>query len=278
MIRGVARALCFGLILSAGSAWAQLGNLEQKCVNTINKDTIKVQAAQGKLDTGCVKNFVKTGASADACVTADAKGKVAGKKDKTSADDMKKCSGNIPSFAYTGATTANAAAVQAEMNLLHDQFGTPADSGLFSCDTQPAKCLCQRQVVDRVEKLFNAMSAEFVRCKNAALAIGKLPTLNMGKGASSPSDIGKCITDGTIGLSVQADPKSAVSKAETQLTDTQTKFCMGGEFDAGACTGLTGATLIDCLANHIKCRFCEMANAADNLPVDCSTWSGITCP
>lgn len=254
---------------------AQLGNLEQKCVNTINKDTIKVQAAQGKLDTGCVKNFVKTGSSADACVTADAKGKVAGKKNKTTADDVKKCSGNIPSFAYTGASTANGAAVQAEMTLLHDQFGSPADSGLFSCDTQPAKCLCQRQVVDRVEKLFNAMSAEFVRCKNAALAFNKLPAFP--NGATSPSDVGRCITDGTIGLSVQADPKSAVSKAATQLTDTQQKFCMGGEFDAGACTG-TGATLITCFEDHVKCRFCEMANAADNLPVDCSTWSGITCP
>jgi hypothetical protein len=268
------------MVLGASAASAQpQGNLQQKCINKINKDMIKVQAAQGKLNAGCVKDAVKTGSNAEACIAADAKGKVSGKEDKTVSDEMKNCVGlsPAPAFAYTSAVMANTAAEEAEDDLIHDVFGSPAiDPGLFLCDTSPAECLCQRQVIDRAEKLFRAMSKYFVKCKKAALAIGKLPAFPLG--AASASDIARCVTDATIGLSVQADTKGKVADATSQMEATRANFCtVGGEFNAGVCTG-SGSGVTDCLAKRTKCRFCEMVNAGDGLAIDCSTFSGTTCP
>ena len=279
MKRVVGSTLGVAVLFCAAAAWAQpQGNDQQKCINKINKDTIKVQAAQGKLNAACVKDAVKVGSDAEACIAADAKGKVAGKEAKTVEDDSKNCVGLSPQpdFAYVGAGTANAAAVQAETDLIHDVFGNPVNPGLFLCDNFPAECLCQRQGIDRVEKLFRAMSKLFVKCKKAALAIGHDP---FPMGAASASDIGECVSNVAVGLSVAADTKGKVADAKTQLSDTLTQFCtVGGEFDAGTCTGLSAAPLVDCLANRTRCRFCLMVNTADNLAVDCNAFSGTTCP
>jgi hypothetical protein len=269
------------LLLGAGAASAApQGNLQQKCINKINKDMIKVQAAQGKLNAGCVKDAVKTGSSAETCINADVKNKVGGKAAKTVSDEQKKCVGLSPQpeFAYLSAGTANAAAIGAEKNLIHDVFGNPVDAGLFLCDTFPQECLCQRQAIDRVEKAVRAMSKIFVKCKKAALAIGKDPFL---AGAASASDIAECVTNGTIGLSVEADTKTKVSSAFGQLDATIANFCTAGgtdEFGGGDCATLTGGPLGDCLEQRARCRFCEMVNQGDGLAIDCSAWSGGTCP
>jgi hypothetical protein len=269
------------VVLGAGVASAQpQGNLQQKCINKINKDMIKVQAAQGKLNAGCVKDAVKTGSNAETCLAADAKMKVATKRAKTVSDETKKCTGLMPApaFAFTGAANQNDAAEQAAKDLVHDVFGSPVDSGLFLCDTNPTECLCQRQTIDRVEKLSRAISKIFVKCKNQALAIGHDP---FPVGAASASDVADCLTNAstTNGLSVQADTKGKVADATTQLSDTITNFCtVGGEFDAGVCTGLSGNPLVACLAQRVKCRSCLMLNDGDGLANNCSMWSGTTCP
>jgi hypothetical protein len=280
MLRGFANVLCSGVLLCAAAAWGQpQGNGQQGCINKINKDTIKVHAAQGKLNAACIKDAVKVGSDAEACIAADGKGKVAGKRAKTVEDEMKKCVSlnPQPAFAYTSATIANDAAEQAEQNLIHDVFGSPSvNPGLFSCDTNPAECLCQRQGIDRVEKLFRAVSKLFVKCKKLALAIGHDPFM---MGAASPSDIADCVTNAGIGVSVAADTKGKVADATGQLSATLSQFCtVGGEFNGGACTGLSGNLLVDCLANHTKCRFCQMVNGADALTIDCGMFSAITCP
>jgi len=253
---------------------------QQQCINKINKDTIKVQAAQGKANSSCLKDFVNgaLGTTVEMCIANDPRGKVLQKQNKTLADEMKKCTvlPMLPNFAYATATTANAAAQQAEIDLMHDIFGNPADNGLFACNSFPNECLCQRQAIDRVEKIFRAMSKLFVKCKKLALAIGHDPFTN---GASMSTDIEQCVTNGTIPVSVQADTKQKVSSATTQLGATLTQFCgkpmTMDEFGAGVCMGLTGTPLTDCLAQHAKCRFCKMVNAADNLAIDCATWSGV---
>lgn len=283
MTRGVRGALWLGVLLSAAAAWATpQGNQQQHCINAENKDTIKVEAAQGKLGSGCVKDAVKTGSNAETCMNADAKNKVGGKEGKTTSDDSKQCTGKppLPDFAYTGSATANAAAVQAGKDIVHDAFGNPIDSGLFSCDTFPAECLCQRQAIDRVVKIFNATNQIFVHCKKEALAINHDPFMG---GASSPADIEDCATNAstTDGLSVNADPKGKIGAATTQLSDTITKFCgttANDEFGGGVCNGLSNANRTTCLAQRVKCRFCQEVNTADNLAIDCTTFSGGTCP
>ncbi len=280
-MRDATRNLCAAvavLLASTTASASPQSNQQQKCINTINKDTIKVLAAQTKLGTGCVKDAVKTGSNAETCINSDPKGKVGGKSAKTSSDQTKQCTAPLPDFAFTGAATANGAAIQAGRDVMHDGFGSPLDAGLYSCDTAPAECLCQRQAIDRVAKIFNATSQIFVKCKKFALAIGHDP---VPLGAASAADIEGCITNAGYGISVAADPGSKIADATTQLGDTIAKFCgttPNDEFAGGLCSGLSNAQRTTCLANRVKCRFCQLVNAADALAVDCATFSGTTCP
>lgn len=267
------------LVLGVGTASAQLGKVQQKCVNTINKGVSKVHAAQGKLQSGCIKDAVNEKIpNADACIAADPKGKVGGKQAKLIQDDQKKCQAT-PSFGYSSGAFAGTTAAQAELNLIHDIYGSPVQAGLFLCDTNPAECLCQRQVNGRVNKLFRAMSKIFLKCKNPALAIGKEP---FSTGAASAADLAECISNASIGLSVQADTKTKVASATTQLADTAAQFCYktpNDEFGAGVCAGFSGNTagLAACIRNQVACNFCEMYKAVDGLPIDCEAWSGANC-
>ncbi|MFN8644752.1 MAG: hypothetical protein U0802_24960, partial [Candidatus Binatia bacterium] len=100
------RTLWYGTLLVslclAGTAAAQLDAGQQKCVNTLNKDAAKLAAAQGKENVACVKNAtggkLPTGQSADACLLADGKGKVAALQARIGADAGALCASNPPAF------------------------------------------------------------------------------------------------------------------------------------------------------------------------------------
>jgi hypothetical protein len=267
--------LSFGL---AGSAAAQpQGNDQQKCINKINKGTSKVHAAQGKANAGCIKDAVLKGTPAEPCILDDPKDKVEGKQAKLNEDDMKNCT-DTPDFGYTSGAFAGTTAYQAEVNLIHDVYGNPVDTGLYLCDTNPAECLCQRQVDGRIEKLFRSMSKLFLKCKKPALAIGKDP---FPTGADDAGDLADCIDDGGVALSVQSDGKGKLADGTQQLQDTAGQFCYttpNDEFGNGACSGFHGnpAGLATCLRNQVECRFCQMYKAVDGLGanINCATWSG----
>lgn len=272
------------VVLAAGVAVAQIQTKDQqKCINKVNKDAIKIQAAQGKINSSCIKDFVKGKVAgpgaAETCIQSDPKSKVSKKQGKLVADEGKFC-GTAPDFAYVGSPTATDAPVDAERNLAHSIYGNPLDSGMFICDTFPNECFCQRTTTKRINKIFRAASKIFIKCKKAALKVGKDP---FDLGADNLGDIEACVTDGVLagGLSVESDTKGKISKATSQLGDTIGQFCgLGGsdEFGGGDCAALSGTALRDCIANETLCHFCEMINDVDGLAIDCATWSGAICP
>lgn len=278
MMKLMGYVCALGALALAGAAQAApQGKAQQSCINTINKDTINVLAAQAKLGAGCVKDAVKTGSDAEVCMAADAKSKVSSKVTKTSSDETKKCAITpLPEFAYLSAGTAAAAAVQAGKDIVRDVFGDPVS--LYLCDTHPAECLCQRQTISRVVGTINAAAKIFVRCKKAALAIGHDPFTT---GAASAADIAECVTNASIGLSVAGDPKGAIAKTRGKTVSTLAQFCNNvpnDPFASGQCPGANGPTGADCLRDRALCRFCQLANAADGLGIDCTAFSGTTCP
>jgi hypothetical protein len=284
MKKGLRAFVCLGVLaLFATAASAQQSDQQAKCINKVNKAASKVQAAQGKANAACVKEFVKGSISgvnaADNCVLDDPKDKVEGKQQNVLNDENKNCiMGQLPDFGYAGGVTAGTVAYQVEVDLIRDVFGNPVDNGLFICDTNPDECLCQRQAIDRVEKLFRAMSKLWVKCKKAALAIGKDPFL---AGAANIGELQQCVTNGSIALSVQADTKGKLAAGELQMGDTIGQFCTpgGNEEFPGVCTGLSGAPLVTCLRNQVECRFCKMVNGVDTATIDCAAWSGsASCP
>ena len=93
-------------LMSSVGAYAQVQSTDQqKCLNAVNKDGAAVAKTQGKENVGCVRGAGKgtlTG-TAQACLTADAKGKVGKAKGKTSAD-----AGNRAARRRTSASRAGA--------------------------------------------------------------------------------------------------------------------------------------------------------------------------
>lgn len=282
-----------GLALAAmfvpGTLWAELPKAEQICINKMNSDGVKVQAAQLKVNDGCVKDAVKTSltpqAVADACIEADSKGKVAKKRAKTVADIPKKCA-PAPSIFFSGAVTTNDAAEEGAKALLRDVFG-PGLGSLWPCDTNPAECVCQVKVINRVSKMERAMAKIWLQCKKAAM-VGSKPPFSP-TGAVSNAELQQCVTNGVLpgGLSVEADTKGKIADAKGQLVDTAEQFCGAGgadEFFGGLCSGFSnpptidGAGLANCMEDLAQCRLCEMINLTDALAIDCDSWAGIPCP
>ncbi|MBX3027805.1 hypothetical protein KF840_23160 [bacterium] len=288
----MSRKLLIGMTLAALAApsvlLAALPKAEQICINKINSDGVKVQAAQLKVSDGCVAAAVKTqlnpGPSADACIDTDPKGAVNKKRQSTTADITKKCSGT-PSMFFAGATITNDAAQDGAKDLARDVFGAGM-SALKSCDTNARECACQVKVINRVSKLSRAMGKIWLQCKkNALTANGAFAP----SGATTNAQLEQCVTNAALasGLSVAADTKGKIANAKAQLQTTAGQFCGSGsvdEFAGGACAGFSTPPTIDaaglatCLANQAKCRFCEMINETDVLAIDCDTWVGITCP
>lgn len=289
MQRKVLIGLAVAAMVVPAAVWAELPNAEQICINKMNSDGVKVQAAQLKLNDGCVKDAVKTqlvpGPAADACIELDAKGKVAKKRASTTADITKKC-GTTPSIFFSGDTVTNDAAENGAKALVRDVFG-PTLGALQSCDTNASECACQVKVINRLSKMERAMAKIWLQCKKAALKGSKEPFVPVG--AITNAELEQCVTNAALtgGLSVAADTKGKIASAKDQLRDSAEQFCGAGavdEFAGGECAGFStpptidGAGLADCMEELAKCRLCEMVNLTDALAIDCDAWAGTTCP
>ena len=131
----MSRKVIFGLVVAALAApatlWAELPKAEQTCINKINSDGVKVQAAQLKVNDGCIADAVKTqlapGPAANACVEADPKGKVAKKRRQDDVGHHQEVRPPAPSIFFTGDVITNDAAEDSAKALARDVFG--ADPG-----------------------------------------------------------------------------------------------------------------------------------------------------
>lgn len=256
-----------GLLAFSGlGVWAQVQTSpQQACLNAINKNGAAVAKTQGKENVACVKAAGKAGPTgAQACLTLDAKGKVAKAKGKTTAAETKSC-GTPPSFGYTSAAAVNTAAQQASLDLTADVYGANLDAALVSCAADKAKCGCQQKVTKDVEAIAAVKFATFVGCKKAALKAG----------ANSATALANCVSDGGKVGSIAADSKGKIGKSLAKLTADVGKACdapgVTGAFP-GTCTALVGPALVTCLDTQVECRVCQTINEMDGLFVNCDAF------
>jgi hypothetical protein len=254
------------LVASAARADLPLNDDEVKCVNALNKRGSKVGKAQNKQNRACVKDAGKGKIPAsDACLESDPKGKVGKARQKTTDDFAKKC-GDVPDVGPNDANAVNDAFEDQARELARDVFGDLGTS-VIDCDADKNGCKCQDAVVKNAGKIFDTKAKEFVKCKKDA---GKA-------GIAAAADIANCVTPGGIA----ADAKGKIAKKVGKLGDDIAKKCSTvpatNAFPA-QCAGLGGNALRDCIDALIECRVCLAINAADNLSVNCGTFSGITCP
>lgn len=256
-------AVALSLLMNAPGVLGQQNKEQQKCLNKLNKDGAAVAKAQGKEHLSCLKKAGKGKLLSNmlACITADEKMKVQKKKDKTLADDGDFC-GQVPGFAYLGAGTVNAAAVQGETDLLSDVFGTDLDGAVIGCDTDKDGCICQQKVMKNIEKIAATKLKEFLKCKKQALK----------GGANSAAALIACVNDGGTVGSIAADSKGKIQKKVDKLgADIGDKCDAPGVTGAfpGDCTGQSGSALRDCLDAQVECRVCQIINDMDGLFINC---------
>ncbi|MEO7437135.1 MAG: hypothetical protein ABI080_16795 [Candidatus Binatia bacterium] len=253
------------MLVSVLGAWAQLQTSgQQACLNAVNRDGAAVAREQGKESLACVKGAGKgtLPGTAQTCLTADAKGKVAKRKAKTTAAAAKSCSA-APSFGFTGATTVNTAAQQAAVDLIADVYGPSLDAAIITCATSKTGCACQQKVLASLEKLAVVKLATFVRCKKAALRAG----------ASAATALAACVDNAGTPGSIAADTKGKVAKGVISLNSTIGKACTGvANAFPGNCNALTQPALGVCLDTQVECRVCQAINEMDGLAVGCDVF------
>jgi hypothetical protein len=187
------------------------------------------------------------------------------------AHDERDCS-SVPPFGYTNGGFAGDAAYQAAAFLMHDIYSYPLETGLHPCATNPAECLCEQKVGGRIEKLLQAMSKTFLKCKKAAVA-------------DDPADLAQCLDGGAVPLSVAVDAQGKIAAARQDLLDTAAALCFTTatpEFSNGVCFGRENdpAAFTDCVVDQAECYLCQLYKAVDALggTIDYQAWSGApTC-
>ncbi len=261
IVRLVVAALFFAfsiLQISAAPVQAQVQNKsQQKCVNAMNKAGAKLAKTQGKENAKCVSNAGKgSETDAQACLTADGKGKVVKAEGKTGATEAKSCT-TAPSFGKRPATGVNAAAKGEELSLVSDVFGSDLTAAIIPAATDKAAAKCQAAVIKAYEKLAATKIKTFLKCKKDGLKDGAI---------DSSVALETCFD------AIVSDPKGKVGKAKLKLSSTFTKKCPSPAVDLdivfpGNCVG--SSLFSDCVDTAVECRVCLMLDAIDGLSRDC---------
>jgi len=254
MSKLVSMASAFAMVLAVGSsAFGQVQDKDQQgCINTINKDSGKVGATQGKENNACVKLGTK-GTVTALCPTLDPKGKVMKAVAKAVSDDSAKCS-VTPNFAYTSGAAASAAMQAAELDLLTEVFGGTDLTAVISTDKVIGKC--QATMMKDTEKVAATFVKVFGGEKKGALKLG-------------------AASGATIAALQGVDAKGKIGKTVTKLGADATKACTGvtiaTAFPGSCSASASPAALASCLAAAAKCSMCEGLEGADAIDSACDT-------
>jgi cysteine-rich repeat protein len=258
---------CSALCLLEAEARPQ-GKEQQRCILELNKNFAKVAKTQGTELSKCIKDGSKdklVGQSIEQCTTADNGGKVAKATRKTIDKAADKCASDpndpgFPDFGVTDPNTVNQVAIQTELALIHEIFGSDLDAAIFFAhgDTKAAS-KCQQLVADSVKKCQDAKLKEFNRCKKDGL-----------KDASIQSflDLQGCMgTDLKEKIAKACDPVSGTIRSKID------KKCVGKDVDLSDAFASCGTDdpeeLATCLDEIVECRVCLALNEADALNRDC---------
>jgi len=252
---------------------------QQKCIVELNKRGANLVKSQNKASQSCLKSALKgkvdklgVPATAQACLTNDAKGKIAKGSSKTVSGESKKCDpADLPLFGYTSSATVNAAAVAEPVAMMTDVFGGDLDAAVAAA-TDGGKC--QNEVAKRsaalVDFLFKAANKE----KKSILK---------GKSDGSTALSSQALQAAVIGY-IELDPKAKVAKKESQLLGGTASKCAGLAIAAHfpGCASADELLLAACAQQSARCRFCRALNDFDALATDCDDFddelANASCP
>jgi hypothetical protein len=232
---------------------------QQRCVNALNLSLAKVSAARAKVFSQCVKNYAKSGASAEACLM-EPHSSVDRAEQKTIRQEITRCADSTPDFGATDAGNVNDAATQLQLDVILDLFGFDLDTALVTSTADKDAATCLRDVIKSVNKCQRTKIKEFNRCKKTGLrkanvrdradlenCVGADPRGVIARGCDPVS--GKLVT--------RVLPRSCTSRG----VDLSSAFPGCGTDDPG--------DLAMCVEEVVECRVCAALNQADDLARDC---------
>jgi len=264
----VVTVLATAVIAAAGMAAAQQSKSQQACIQSLNAGAAKMGQLQGRENLACLKNAGtgKLTGSAQICLTADAKSKVAGLQTKIASAETKNCT-SAPTLAYTDAATVSAAAQVGRLDALADLFGSDLDASVIPCATNKDACKCQLTVARAAEKMAATKWKIFNLCKKKGLKAG----------AASVAEVEACVSDALTPGSLAADSSGKLQALVDKLGGKIGKVCdtpnvTAAAFAMGECSAETGAGLATCINEQIDCRVCQTINQSDDLHADCDVY------
>ena len=279
-------ALALGVaVLAAGPAFAQLSKDDQGCINEVNKGLGKLVKTVNKEAQGCIKDQSnEKNPSAQACIDADAKGKVAKAEGKNVDGAIKKCTaasaGTIDAYFGTDIASptdignqTNAEGADKESRILTLLLGSDLDAGVIqakvggaTADKDGAKC--QQGLLKDLFKCQDTKLKEFSKCKKDYLK-NDLVGDPAGLAAACMDGPGLPDPKGKIAKACSADPNVG-KPGGTMAKKCQPKGVAVADALPGACAQLgADADVLGCAERAVECNVCSTINAVDGTNADC---------
>ncbi len=259
------------LLASDQASAQQIPEDEQKCIVELNKGFAKVVKAQFRENVKCVK-LAGWGrvASAELCLTADSRGRVAKAKSKNEKGQTRRCTGVTPPFGATDAATGNQAAVLTELDLIHDIFGSDLDAAIIDASVDRAGRNCQVEVAKLASRCQDERLKSFNECKKNGLE-GEHAPLGIDLPFDDSADLERCMT--AIGFVATKIYTPCFLKTFRKIrkkcatTDIATAFPGVAAAFPSDCSGTADSiSLPFCLDHLLGCNLRRALSQVDGLP------------
>ncbi|HYC54394.1 MAG TPA: hypothetical protein VEL28_05605 [Candidatus Binatia bacterium] len=233
---------------------------QQKCLMALNKRSSLLFKVASKASVTCASAALNgKEPSPQACLTADAKGKIADVQDKLNEAAGKLCTaGALPDFGPSSAAVATAAVEAERLALVADLFGENLDTALLPPDTEQ-RIKCQDAVHKAARGLASGEIKSFVTCKKKGIKEEIVSRLGLDQ----------CLEQGGTQIT---DPASKLGKLVAKLTKAlqDCSFNDTAEAFPGACVdSVSAAAFQACVLSSVQCRVCRVLASLDDLAVSC---------
>lgn len=250
---------------------------QTKCLTTMNKGGARLFTAQNNENAKCIRSAGKGkgelfGGSgqeqtAQACLTNDARGKLASRRAKAATDEARSCltaTAQRPSFGLTSSSRIGTSAESESLGIVADLFGDDLDAAIIASDTDAETAACQVKTVKQANRLLKTVWKVALKAKRAAL-----------KGAGVAAVASEQELQATILAGVAGEQQGLIGRSSDDLARTvggciaETTTPIDGIFPGRCAAAADADELATCAVAVVQCRFCRSLNAFDALDVDC---------
>jgi hypothetical protein len=145
---------------------------QQRCLVTATKSGAKIAKAQAKEIRGCIRDVARNGFSSLyeglACLTADVRARVAMARAKASSTLTVACAAP-PDFGFSSIADVADSAVEEDVSLARDVFGSSLSLAILRTSTNPAGATCQSVAQNDYERVVAAKIKSYAKCEKNGL-------------------------------------------------------------------------------------------------------------